>query len=132
MLAFFLDKFFKVDSTFIRFIFVGCLNTAFGMSVYCLCIFVGCPYYLATLISNVLGVLFNFKTTGILVFRNNDNKLIFKFILCYAFVYLVNTLFVKGFILLDLNDYLSGILAMPFTALCSYMLLKKLVYNEKN
>lgn len=127
-----IEKFYKINSTFIRFLFVGCFNTAFGMGVYCLSIFVGTPYYLATLISNVLGVLFNFKTTGALVFNNNDNRLIFRFVLCYVLVYIVNTLFVKGFILLGINDYYSGIIATPITALCSYTLLKKLVYNEKN
>ena len=127
-----IDKFYKIDSTFIRFVFVGCLNTAFGMGVYCLCIFVGCPYYLATLISNVLGMLFNFKTTGTLVFKNNNNKLIIRFVMCYLLVYVINTLFVKSFILLGINDYYSGIIATPITALCSYILLKKLVYNEKN
>lgn len=127
-----LAEFYKIDNTFIRFIFVGCLNTAFGMAVYCLCIFFGCPYYLATLISNILGVLFNFKTTGVLVFKNHDNKLIIRFILCYVLVYFANTIFVKILILLGFNDYYSGILATPITALCSYSLLKFLVYNEKN
>lgn len=127
-----LQKFYKIDSTFIRFILVGCLNTGFGVGVYCLCIYIGIPYYIATFISNVLGVLFNFKTTGTLVFNNSDNRLIVKFILCYVLVYIANTLSVKAFMLLGLNGYYSGILATPITAICSYTLLKKLVYNEKN
>lgn len=131
-LSSFLEKFYKIDSTFIRFILVGCLNTAFGVGVYCFCIFIGIPYYLATFISNVLGVFFNFKTTGSLVFKNRDNRLIVKFILCYVLVYIANTLFVKSFMLLGLNGYYSGILATPITAICSYTLLKKLVYNEKD
>lgn len=126
------SKFYKINSTFIRFICVGCLNTGFGLGVYCLCIFCGIPYYYATLISNVLGVLFNFKTTGVLVFKNNDNRLLFKFIMCYVMVYVANTIFVKCFLLLGLNSYYSGIVSTPISAICSYLLLKRIVYYEKD
>lgn len=73
-----------VSSQFLRFILVGGLNTAFGVGVYCLAIYVGIPYYIATLLSNVLGVCFNFITTGNLVFRNNNPRLIFRFVMAYC------------------------------------------------
>jgi putative flippase GtrA len=37
-----------------------------------------------------LGVLFNFKTIGTLVFGSRDNKLIFRFICVYVVIYLLN------------------------------------------
>jgi putative flippase GtrA len=42
-----------VDSQLRRFVLVGGLNTAFGVGVYCLAIFIGLPYFVATLVSNV-------------------------------------------------------------------------------
>ena len=60
----------KVDNQFVRFVLVGILNTAFGYGVYCLMLWIGLSYWWATLIANVLGVLFNFKTTGVLVFKS--------------------------------------------------------------
>lgn len=129
-LKYILKPFFLIKSRFIRFILVGCLNTAFGVGVYCLCIFVGFPYFIATLVSNVLGVLWNFKTTGKLVFENGDNKLIFRFIACYLLVYLINTGVVKLLLIAGLNSYWAGILATPIVALCSYSLLKNFVFNE--
>ncbi len=126
-----IDKFYGyVGNQFLRFILVGGLNTAFGVGVYCLAIFVGAPYYVATLLSNVLGVCFNFITTGNLVFRNNDTHLIFRFVLTYIIIYILNTIVVKGFILLNFNDYWSGILATPIIALFSYNILKKFVYSK--
>ena len=120
-----------VSSQFLRFILVGGLNTAFGVGVYCLAIFVGLPYFIATLLSNVLGVCFNFITTGNLVFRNNNPRLIFRFVTAYVIIYFVNTGVVKAFILLGLNSYWAGILATPVVAICSYSLLKYFVYRNK-
>ena len=119
-----------VSSQFLRFILVGGLNTAFGVGVYCLAIYVGIPYYIATLLSNVLGVCFNFITTGNLVFRNNNPRLIFRFVMAYVLIYFINTAVVKVFILLGMNDYWAGILATPVVALCSYSLLKQFVYRK--
>lgn len=121
-----------VSNQFLRFILVGGLNTAFGVGVYCLAIFLGIPYYIATLLSNVLGVCFNFITTGNLVFRNNNPRLIFRFVGAYIIIYFVNTAVVKAFILAGLNDYWAGILATPVVAICSYSLLKYFVYRQKS
>lgn len=124
-----LDTFYRIDSQFIRFIFVGMLNTAFGVGVYCLLIWLGIPYQLATLMSTVLGVLFNFKTIGVLVFENKDNSLIFRFALCYVVAYFINI----GIIWLFkhyLNDYWSGILATPFVAVFSFLFQKTFVYKK--
>lgn len=118
-----------VDSQFLRFVLVGGLNTAFGVGVYCLAIFVGLPYFVATLISNVLGVLFNFFTTGNLVFRNGNPRLIVRFVACYVVIYFINTAVVKLFLMSGFNIYWAGIAATPVVALCSYFLLKRFVYK---
>ena len=122
----------KVDSQFIRFVLVGILNTAFGYGVYCLMIWIGVPYWWATLISNVLGVLFNFKTIGILVFENSSNRLFFRFVSCYVLAYCLNV----GIIYLltnyaGLNDYWGGLIATPFVALFSFFYQKLFVFNHK-
>lgn len=120
-----------INSKFLRFILIGILNTVFGVGVYCLMIFIGLPYFIATLISNVLGVLFNFKTTGKFVFENNDNSLIFRFTLCYLFIYVINTGVVKLMLLSGLDEYWAGISATPIVAICSFFMLKRFVYRKK-
>lgn len=76
-------------SRFIRFLLVGGLNTAFGYTVFAICILIGIPYPLAALVSTVLGVLFNFKSYGTLIFASHDNRLIFRFIAVYGVCYVV-------------------------------------------
>lgn len=121
----------RINSHFIRFIIVGILNTAFGVGVYCLMIFSGFPYFVATLASNILGVLFNFKTTGKFVFENSDNRLILRFTLCYVLIYLINNGIIKLFLQTGMNEYWSGILATPVVAVCSFFMLKCFVYKKR-
>lgn len=119
-----------IPNKFIRFCFVGCLNAGFGYGVYCLSVLLGASVWLATLISNILGVLWNFITTGNLVFENKDKKLIVRFILCYVANYFINTGAVYMFTHIGCNDYWAGLLATPIAAICSFFLLKFIVYRK--
>lgn len=126
-----------VKNKFIRFVLVGGINTLFGIGVYTLMIYIGTPYIWAALISHVLGVLFNFVTTGRLVFENHDKRLIFKFVISYLFVYFINISINKFCqIIFGWNDYIAGICATILAALCSFMILKYFVFktndNEKD
>lgn len=121
----------RIDSQFIRFIFVGVLNTAFGYGVYCLGIWIGLSYWWATLISNVLGVVFNFKTTGVLVFKNHNNWLFFRFALCYVLAYFLNVGIIALFThFTTINQYISGFVATVFVALFSFCFQKWVVFRQ--
>ncbi len=121
----------RIDSQFIRFIFVGVLNTAFGYGVYCLGIWIGLSYWWATLVANVLGVLFNFKTIGVLVFENPNNRLFFRFVLCYVLAYFINVGIIKLFTqFTSLNQYISGFIAIVITALFSFFFQKLIVFRK--
>ncbi len=121
-----------IKNKFIRFLFVGGLNTAFGLGVYCLMIWIGISYIWSTLIAQVLGVLFNFISTGTLVFENSDKRLIFKFIISYVVTYFINVGTNKTIQeLFGCNAYFSGIGATIVAAVSSFFILKLFVYNDK-
>lgn len=122
-----------IQNKFLRFIFVGVLNSAFGYGVYCLLILTGLSYIWATLISHILGVLFNFVTTGTIVFNNSDKKLLFRFILNYILVYFINIGINKCTqLLFGSNEYISGFVALVVTSLISFFILKRFVFNNKD
>ena len=79
-----------IDKKFIKFLFVGGLNTLFGYLMYVIFISTPLKREIALFFAYVVGVLWNFKTTGVLVFKNNNNKLIFKFIFAYVITYFIN------------------------------------------
>jgi putative flippase GtrA len=113
---------------FIKFLFVGGINTVFGFGLFAFLIYIGFHYTIAVLIGTILGVLFNFKTTGKIVFASHDHRLIWKFFGVYSIIYLLNIL---GLYLLEKvihNTYISGsILILPL-ALLSFILNKNYVF----
>lgn len=80
----------KIENKFIRFLFVGVLNTIVGYFLFLLFIWTGLKYPLALLFSQILGILFNYKTTGYMVFETKSNRLLVQFFIVYGIVYLIN------------------------------------------
>lgn len=127
-----LKRFYCIDNCFIRFVLVGIVNTMFGVGMYCLLLFLGCSYWWAVLGANIFGVLFNFKTTGTLVFENKNNRLLFRFILSYIVVYFFNVFFVRSLIEnFSIDKYLAGIIVMPFMAVFSFIIQRFFVFAKK-
>lgn len=127
-----LANLFRVKSEFIKFLLVGGLNTLFGYTCFALFIFLGFGDVLAPFFANFLGILFNFKTYGHLVFKNTDNSLIFKFFIVYAIVYVSNVLGLILFAKAGLeNRYISGFILLLPLALLAYYLNSKYVFNKK-
>ena len=117
---------------FIRFLFTGGINTLFGYTIYTLLILIHLHFSIASLCSAILGILFNFFTTGRIVFSNKDNKLIFKFFGVYGILYLVNVFLLSLFNYIHMDMVLAGgILLLPI-ALLSYFLNKLLVFSERS
>lgn len=120
-----------IDTKFIRFLIVGGLNTLFGYFMFALFIFLNFHYSIASLSATILGILFNFKTTGRLVFGNRDNVLIFKFFGVYTIIYFMNIAILKVFSIYKVDMYLAGALLLLPTAVLSFMLNKKFVFKEQ-
>jgi len=120
-----------LQHAFIRFILVGILNTVFGYSMFSLFIHIGFHYGIAVLFSTILGVLFNFKTFGKLVFNNTNHRLIYKFILTYCVLYVINVSLIKASLFFISNIYISGAIGSVLTAIFSYFLNAKWVFKLK-
>lgn len=114
---------------FAVFLVVGGLNTLFGYGVFCAMLALGVHYALAGLIATGAGVIFNFHTTGRLVFDTTDPRRLARFIALYALMYAVGTAEMRVAELASWNLYLaSGILLLP-NALLTYVLGKLFVFN---
>ena len=119
------------NSKFIKFLFVGVINTLFGYTIFALLIFLKLDYRFALLIATICGVLFNFKTIGILVFETKSNRLIIRFFAVYSSTYLLNVGSLQITNYLGINLLIAqAILLLPL-AIISYFLNKKFVFNRK-
>jgi putative flippase GtrA len=122
----------RANKPFIKFLLVGVINTLFGFSVYSLFITIGFHFTLASLISTIFGMLFNFKTIGVLVFKSKNNTLIFRFIVVYIIQYLLNVSFLKVMDSFQMNMILSGAIILLPLAVLSFLLNKKYVFRVNN
>ncbi len=118
-----------LQNKLIRFFLVSGINTIFGYGLFALLIFFGLPYPLALLFGTIAGILFNFKTTGLFVFKSNNNILIFRFFAVYGVTYLCN---LGGLTLLksmSINVYWGGAILLIPIGLLAYILNKVFVFN---
>lgn len=114
---------------FIRFGFVGVMNTAFSYMIYAMLLFAGLNYALANLGAVVLGILFSFRTQGKLVFRQTDVSLLPRFIVAWASIYAINVFLISRFINLGFDPYTAGALMLPASAILSYFIQKYFVFR---
>jgi putative flippase GtrA len=113
-----------------KFFIVGGVNTLVGYSLYALFIFFNMDYYLAVLFATVLGVLFNFKTTGALVFKNKDQSRLYRFIGVYTLTYILNIALITMLRPVISNTYLVGFFVLIPVALVTFILNKFLVFKD--
>jgi putative flippase GtrA len=118
---------------FIRFLFIGGINTIFGYGLYALLVVMKTPYLMALFLATLGGIAFNFFSFSRIVFNSKKNYfLFFKFVITYLFVYGVNALLlwllVKDFSL----DPLAGQLTcIPISVILNWIVLNKWVYRKR-
>lgn len=114
---------------FLRFLVVGAINTGFSYGIYAVLLYLGVAYTLANLAAMVLGILFSFKTQGTLVFRNMNNRLLCRFVLGWAVIYLANITAIGAMVDMGLDAYIAGALALPFSTLLGYVIQRYFVFR---
>jgi len=108
---------------------VGGLNTVFGFSVYSIFILLHLHYVLAALLGQICGIMFNFKTTGTIVFKNKDNRLIFRFFAVYLVTYLITIGLLKLFSIYGVGSLVAGAIIILPIAFLSFLLNKRFVFD---
>lgn len=121
-----------LQKQFLVFLCVGVMNTIFGYSIFAFFIFLNTPYYLALLFSALLGLIFNFITTGRIVFKNKRFSAFYKFITISILLYFIHILLIKIINRNINNFYISGLLTMSLTAILSFYLNKKVFSIKVN
>ncbi|MDP2946504.1 MAG: GtrA family protein [Nanoarchaeota archaeon] len=111
---------------------VSGLNTVFGYGLFALLIFIGVAYPLAALISTIAGILFNFKTISVVVFKNHNNLLIFKFFGVYGITYLCNLGGLALFKFFEINLYWGGAILLIPVGLLAFSLNQTFVFKDSH
>jgi len=115
----------ELSPRFIRFLFVGALNTAVGYGFFVLFLWIGAAPPLALALAFVCGVIFNFFSTGRLVFGNRDPRRIFGFCLVYLGLYGINLAALQGLQAAGLEAMIAQAILVGPMAVLSFLALKK-------
>ena len=113
-----------------RFLLVGTVNTLFYYIIYSSILYLGADYKLSVLLATILGIFFSFKMLGRFVFFNTKSVLIYRFILVYFFIFLLNIVLIYFFNMLFLNYYISGFFAALCCAIFSFILNKYFIFSS--
>lgn len=124
---------YNIDFNFIKFLFVGGINTIAGYLFFVFFLFIGLHYAIAAFISNICSIIFNFFSTGKLVFKNTNFALFFKFFLVYLNSWIVAVVFIHLYkIFVNNNEYLAGFIILIPNAILSYILMKFFVFKTNS
>lgn len=121
-----------LDKKLIRFFLVAGLNTLFGWCVFSLLrLLVTDNRNIAALIGQIIGILFNFKTYGSIVFRNGKYYLLPRFIGVYVIMYFAN---IGGMAVLDylfeISDYVNAAVMSIPVGFLGFVLNKLFVFER--
>lgn len=125
-----LSLFIERNFLFIKFLLVGLVNAAFGYGVYLTFLYFGFNFAASAFISTVLGIIFNFFTTGRLVFESKKNSLFFKFFLMYGVIYLVTLAGLTVLNRIGISYEVGGAVMIIPNALLAFFLNKNFIFKK--
>ncbi len=113
---------------FALFIGVGLVNTAFGYGVFALLILGGAGVNGAAIGSTLIGVLFNFRSTGLLVFGSREARLLPRFLLVYGLQCAANMLALRAFGAAHIAALWAEAVILPVLAVATFLLMRRFVF----
>lgn len=120
------------ERKFVKYLFVGFMNTVFSYMVYAIIVTITNRPTFSLALSYIIGILFNFQTTGRIVFKNKNNTLIIKFFLSYLTTFFINRYMLELLVnTMNMDKYLSQALLVFPIAMISFTILKFFVFPEK-
>lgn len=117
---------------FFVFLLVGALNTSVGYGLFAAFILLGAGATLALAAATCLGVLFNFKSIGHIVFKSGDARLLPRFLAVYAVQFGVNLGSLRILQTAGVQPLLAQLLILPPLSIGSFLLMQRLVFRASN
>lgn len=114
-----------------RFLVVGALNSAVGYVLFVGFVLLRLVPEAALLLATVLGVMFNFLTTGRFVFANGDCSHLLNFVAVYAAVYVFNALVLRFLMMIAVPPLLAQLVLLPIAAIITFVALRNFVFKEE-
>jgi putative flippase GtrA len=115
---------------FVKFLFVGVLNTAFGYGVFSVLVLLKLDAGISLFVSTAMGILFNYLTTGRLVFAARGLRRLPYFIAVYGLTFLFNLWSLRFLLSRGLSPFLAQAILLPLMVAMSFTLNKIFVFRN--
>lgn len=109
-----------------KFLFVGIFNTIAALAIYWGALWLGAPYWLASAISLILGILISFQSHSRYVFVARAN--IARYIGVWLLIYALNLMGLR-LLRIYLGDYAAAVVLLPLNVAVSYLFLRVFVFR---
>jgi putative flippase GtrA len=116
--------------TFLRYLAVGGLNTAFGYITYAAFVLAGTPLWLAVAGSTILAFLFNFFSYGALVFGDTSYRSFPRFFALYTSLGGLNFLLLRSLTWGGLGPLSAQALLLPVLAVGGFAGMRIFVFRR--
>jgi putative flippase GtrA len=114
---------------FIKFLIVGGLNTLVGYAIFSAFILGGTESAMAVIATTIIGALFNFASTGWIVFRSSETTLLPRFMIVYAGQGVVNIAMLRALETIGLAPLVAQALLLPLITILSFAAMRQFVFN---
>ena len=120
----------KTSIQFIKFLFVGAINTAFGYGVFAAMVLGGVAPMPALVMTYVVGILFNFVTTRRYVFGRTGSSTFVRFVASYVAIYFFNLGLYQLLAVAGATPLVAQAICLPLVAVFSFVLFKFQVFRN--
>lgn len=114
----------------LRFLIVGAGNTVVGYFLYLAGLWIGLPYQVALVCATIFGTIFNFFSTGHIVFANRASSKFVKFAIVYGVTLIVNLTFLTLLVRSGVSKPLAQAILLPLVVILSFFLNKQFVFGN--
>ncbi len=114
---------------FIKFLIVGGLNTLVGYAIFSAFILIGTASAVAVIATTIIGALFNFASTGWIVFRSSETTLLPRFMIVYAGQGVVNIAMLRALETIGFTPLVAQALLLPLITILSFAAMRQFVFN---
>jgi putative flippase GtrA len=115
----------------VRFIAIGVVNTIFGYTLFTCFYLVSGDHRLSIIGATLVGVIFNFFTTGRIVFKNSENWLVFRFVAGYSISLGANLILLEVLVRLGVGALVAQLVCLPPVVLLTYFVNARLVFRNE-
>lgn len=114
----------------VKFILVGMVNTVFGYSVFAILFLITDLHNVSVIAATIIGIIFNFFTTGRIVFGNKSLRALLPFVLAYGVALGLNLLVLNGLLWAGVPVLLGQALSLPVVVIVSYLINARFVFHN--